>query len=160
MHNVIFVPHSKSRESFLTFCLFIHESRKVNPHKIIKNRVCELGFLSPRWFFNLTDGCYNVARGGESALRLVVGLADFHFHVFWRLHAWQIRTQPSPVSPGDVTAHGRVQDWPRRERLGTRLVRTDLTNTFWALKLLSSPQQRIIYYFKRRLPKIRLCFAG
>ena len=25
------------------------------------------------------------------------------------------------VSLGDVTAHGRVQDWPSRERLGTRL---------------------------------------
>ena len=24
------------------------------------------------------------------------------------------------VSLGDVTAHGRVQDWPSRERLGTR----------------------------------------
>lgn len=32
-HNVIFIPHSKSRERFLTFCLFIHESRMVSPIK-------------------------------------------------------------------------------------------------------------------------------
>ena len=66
LHNVIFIPHSKSRQSILTFCLFIHESRRVNPHKITKNRVCELGFLSPQWFFNLTDGCYNRASSSTS----------------------------------------------------------------------------------------------
>ena len=46
------------------------------------------------------------------------------------------RRQPSPfaqslgksgrVSLGDITAHGRVQDWPSRERLGTRLGRRHL----------------------------------
>ena len=31
------------------------------------------------------------------------------------------RTRSRHVSLGDVTTHGRVQDWPSRERLGTRL---------------------------------------
>ena len=34
-----------------------------------------------------------------------------------------VRAKSGKVSLGDVTAHGRVQDWPSRERLGTRLPR-------------------------------------
>ena len=34
-----------------------------------------------------------------------------------------VRAKFGKVSLGDVTAHGRVQDWPSRERLGTRLPR-------------------------------------
>ena len=34
------------------------------------------------------------------------------------------------VSLGDVTAHGRVQDWPRRERLVTRLPTRDFPRLF------------------------------
>ena len=33
--------------------------------------------------------------------------------------------ESGPVSLGDVTAHGRVQEWPSRERLGTRLDGTE-----------------------------------
>ena len=50
------------------------------------------------------------------------------------------RTRSRRVSLGDVTAHGRVQDWPSRERLGTRLasnqvVEICLNTDFWLLKI-------------------------
>ena len=40
------------------------------------------------------------------------------------LSAWSLGKSVR-VSLGDVTAHGRVQDWPSRERLGTRRRPTD-----------------------------------
>ena len=45
------------------------------------------------------------------------------------------RTRSRWVSLGDVTAHGRVQEWPSRKRLGTRLPRRHSSNSRHGLLL-------------------------
>ena len=62
------------------------------------------------------------------------------------------------VSLGDVTAHGRVQDWPRREHLGTRLAQTiaiiiGLFITLWSPSFILSSIQT---FFANACLKIKL----
>ena len=49
--------------------------------------------------------------------------------------------EPPGVSLGDVTAHGRVQDWPSRERLGTRLLPEYISRIFGWMVRISEIQQ-------------------
>ena len=57
-------------------------------------------------------------------------------------------TRPNSWSFGDVTAHGRFQDWPSRERLGTRL-----SNVSFLLSLKASLKDTIEnYYHHEMLP--------
>ena len=92
----------------------------------------KLGFADP-YLRNLNFVC----RCGMHIETLPVPKTDFQLPaevaVTWQKRPpnliWQYR-RSRRVSLGDVRAHGRVQEWPSRKRLGTRLQQTNKSVDF------------------------------
>ena len=71
--SVTFLASAKRKISFVP--LFTNSNKAC----LIRRSHCNLNM----YFFDTRQG---------RIARLVVDLADFHFHISWKLHAWQVRT--------------------------------------------------------------------